>query len=125
MQQEILNAQSSLIDAQSRQTTLTETVGALKEQIARIKAWDRDKERYALVPIFAGALAYALKEECKGSEPPHWVCTRCSEDGFKSILNPRHERQMFCYVCPRCSAVIDSDLGAFMSPEYARSKKIG
>eukprot|EP00456_Euglypha_rotunda_P079667 TRINITY_DN766_c0_g1_i6.p1 TRINITY_DN766_c0_g1~~TRINITY_DN766_c0_g1_i6.p1 ORF type:complete len:152 (-),score=25.63 TRINITY_DN766_c0_g1_i6:11-466(-) len=93
LQSEILSAQTFASKALSDQVALSEEVRALKEEVARIKAWEEEKERYALIGPFpkSGGFVYALKEDRKGAEPPHWICTRCFEDGLKSILSAKAE----------------------------------
>src|SRR5947209_1842747 len=49
LQSVILAAQSSAISAQSDQFTMLEEVRALKEEIAKVKAWETQKQRYKLV----------------------------------------------------------------------------
>ena len=33
-----------------------------------------------------GAVAYMLKPEKRGSEPPHWLCPNCFANGKKTFL---------------------------------------
>src|SRR5208282_6448080 len=92
LQNAILSAQSSALSAQAHQAAMIEEIRNLEKEIARIKAWEEQKQRYKLVPAWEGAVLYALKKSCSNSEPPHWICTNCYEDGRKSILNPRWDR---------------------------------
>lgn len=112
LQREIMDAQSSTFAAQSDQAAMAETVRTLKEEIARVKAWEEQKQRYALVKAWphTGTVTYALKEESKGTEPPHWICAKCYEDSIKSILNPRKTRfgEPAVYCCPRCRTELES-----------------
>lgn len=87
LQQVILSAQSSALTAQSEQFTLLQEIRDLKEEVARVKAWDEQKHRYSLASPWQGAITYALKRERSNSEPPHWICSHCYEAGMKSILN--------------------------------------
>lgn len=89
LQSAILSAQSSALAANSDQAAMAEQIRALKEEMARVKAWETEKQRYKLVALWTGSLAYALKESMKKSEPPHYICTKCYEDGRMSILNQK------------------------------------
>ena len=63
LQSTILSAQSSALSANAAQSAMVDEIGALKEEIARIKAWESQKKRYQLERIWDnGAVAYALKE---------------------------------------------------------------
>ena len=103
LQSAILSAQTSAIAAQSDQFAMLEQVGALKQEIARMKAWETTKQRYELHSPYAGTFVYALKEGMGASEPAHWICAKCYEDGKRSILQVQtkgsgtdHHR---CFVC--------------------------
>lgn len=106
LQSAILDAQSSALAAQSEQLAMIQKIRDLEGEVARIKAWDETKQRYQLITPWAGCHVYALKETGKGTEPPHWVCPHCYEDGRKSILNDsdKHDRRIRLIIkCPRCS----------------------
>jgi hypothetical protein len=78
-------------------------ISRLKEELARVKAWDETKKRYQLISPTPGSFVYALKEESKGTEPPHWICATCYEDGRKSILQQLGEFYgVMRYICPHC-----------------------
>lgn len=67
--------------------------------------WNEEKQRYQLTSPWPGGVVYALKGACKGTEPPHWICQHCYENGRKSILqnNQKHDRRIFytlkCFHC--------------------------
>ena len=85
LQSAILSAQSSALAANADQAAVVQEVRNLKEDIARMKAWEEQKQRYKLTSPWQGCVVYALKEKCSGAEPPHWICTKCYEDGVKSV----------------------------------------
>ena len=113
LQSIILSAQSSALEANAHQTAMIEDIRNLKEEIARIKAWEKEKQRYKLTSPMQGVILYALKESCSASEPPHWICTKCYEEGRKSILNPQ-KKIAWVLVCPRCKC-------EFHSPQHRHS----
>src|SRR4051794_6216029 len=82
-QSKILDAQSSAFSANEERTTLVETVRQLEKQIADLKAWDREKERYELKEFASHAMAYEVKESMRGTEPVHQICTTCYEHAKK------------------------------------------
>ena len=109
MQRVILAAQSDALAAQSDQFSMLERVRDLETEIARFKAWDSEKEKYELKDIWYGAFAYTRKEDAEPREPPHWLCTKCYNDGKKSILlhtdiisSPSNK----LWMCPNCKAKI-------------------
>src|ERR1700731_4790349 len=56
----ILSAQSSALAAQSNQFTLLQKVRDLEAQIADLKAWDAEKNRYELAEIASGIFTRRL-----------------------------------------------------------------
>lgn len=103
LQSALLSAQSSALAANSDQAAMAEQIRALKEEVTRVKAWERQKQRYQLAPFGGGAaVVYALKESMRESEPPHWVCTKCYEDGKRMIIHPKSVNGLARLVCPDC-----------------------
>lgn len=110
LQSAILDAQTSALTAQSDQFILMQKTRELEEEVSRVKAWDETKQHYQLITPWAGCHVYALKESQKGTEPPHWICPQCYEDGRKSILHnsQKHDRRtQWIIKCHHCS--FDSD----------------
>lgn len=106
LQAAILSAQQSALAAQSDQLALIQRVRDLEKEVADIKAWEEEKQRYQLIEPWRGCFVYALKESSKGAEPPHWVCTRCYQEGRKSILNNHtHYKPTYMHVlkCSHCT----------------------
>ena len=101
---------------------MIEKIRSLKKEIDDIKAWETQKQRYKLTSIWEGGnLVYALKESMSDSEPPHWICTKCYEDGRKSILNQkqRTDKRFWMLVCPICNSQIHSPYTNADQAEYA------
>lgn len=105
---EIVSAQASASAAYADHLSVLHRIRELEEEIARVKAWETEKQRYQLVQVNNGAFAYALKSDSKGTEPPHWICAKCYEDGKRSIL--QHNGIEFAResraICPVCKAEI-------------------
>jgi len=101
----ILAAQGCALTAQQDQMAMLERVRELEKEVAGLKAWDAEKQKYELKSVYTGAFAYVLKEEAKGSAPPHWLCTNCYERGAKSILQAQgrdKDKSFEIYQCPGC-----------------------
>jgi hypothetical protein len=125
LQRAILAAQSDALAAQSDQFALLERVRNLEKQLVDIKAWDSEKQRYELQAVYRDAFAYALKPDSGGSEPPHWLCNACYQNGKKSILSAlsRVGRDEF-WVCPTCSAKIRVEFGYSPSETWPGGPKM-
>ena len=109
LQSAILSAQSSALSSNAAQSAMVEEIRALKEEVARVKAWESQKQRYALQSLWNGAaLVYALKESAKESEPPHWICAHCYEDGERRILQQGDKYSFLHLFCPKCKTQLHS-----------------
>ena len=121
LQSAILSAQSSALSANADQAAMIDEIRLLKEEIARVKAWETQKQRYQLEAIWdRAALVYALKKSVSGSEPPHWICTKCYEDGLRMILQPRKGKDGFgVLACPTCKSELHSRYRDAGQPSYS------
>jgi hypothetical protein len=103
--QQLLSIQKALLDAQAEQTTLTQTIRDQEGEIAHLKAWEGEKQKYELKDLGTGAFAYTIKPEMQGGEPFHCICTNCYQNGRKSIIqntakvNPPYGRIWACPIC--------------------------
>lgn len=107
LQGAILAAQSDAFEANSAQTTLLERVRELEKEVADLKAWDAESQRYQLQQVAPGAFAYTVKADAQGAEPPHWICTNCYQHHRKSILQSRGIGATGeTFGCPVCNSTI-------------------
>lgn len=84
----IMDAYEKGIEAREAYTIQLDEIRALKTEVADLKAWGSEKEKYELKPNFGGAVAFMLKPEARGTEPPHWLCPQCYSNGKKGFLVP-------------------------------------
>ena len=117
LQGTILEAQSALLAAQDAEAANARSIADLEQEIVRLKDWSAEKERYELKAVDAGAFAYMPKEGMEGSEPPHWLCTRCFGEGRKSIIQfennlPTDGRDSFeRWKCSACGGTLTTAQG--------------
>lgn len=107
LQGEILSAQASAFGAQEAQSALLKRVDELEKEVAGLKAWTAETERYQLTEVAPGSFAYALKPDSGGAEPPHSLCSNCFHQGHKSILQAdRRANATSVLRCLRCNTEI-------------------
>jgi hypothetical protein len=113
----ILDAQSGALAAQDERSSLVEKIRTLEAEIARLKAWDGEKEKYELQRVYPAAFAFVLKPNAGGAEPPHWLCAACHQKSQKSLLQVRilQGRDRF-WACPSCKSEIKT--GWQTAPEH-------
>ena len=86
LQSAILDAQSSLLAAQEAEAAHLGRISNLEQEIVRLKDWSGERERYYLVDVYRGAMAYMPKPGMENGQPAHWLCANCFEQGRKSFL---------------------------------------
>jgi hypothetical protein len=106
LQAVILDAMNQAIESREAYAAQIDQIRALEAEVARLKDWNAEKENYELKPIGPGAVAYMLKPDKRGAEPPHWLCPTCYAKGEKSFLSSTGKRhgQTWIYKCSRCGA---------------------
>jgi rubrerythrin len=111
LQSKIMDAQSYVFTVNEERAALVERVSDLEKQIAGMETWEAEKQRYKLKDIDPGSFVYALEGSMSRGEVPHWICTRCYEDGKKSILQylgfgqTGADLRVNRWSCPVCSTI--------------------
>lgn len=82
----VIELQEKILSAQEMQAALIDRIRDLQKEVANFEAWEAEKQKYKLYHLGWGAYAYMLKPDTRGSEPPHWICTKCFSDK-KDIYN--------------------------------------
>ena len=120
LQSLILEGQRSMFASNEAYAVQVKRVSDLETEMARLKAWEGEKQNYELKTIASGAVAYMLKPAMRGSEPPHWLCPHCYENGKKAIFQATGEGARFdrIYQCPSCAGRICSTGGG--APKWAK-----
>lgn len=100
---EVINAvsdvQAKLIAAHSVALSLQEKVTKQSEELRKLRETLSDKNRYRLIEMVPGSSSFAYfydgtpfrraPRQPVISEPPHYVCQKCFDNGVKSILQGR------------------------------------
>jgi len=95
----ILEAQSSTFAANDERSALIQRLSELETEVARLKKWETEKQRYQLERLPPGAFAYALKKGMENGEPPHRLCANCYQRNKKSILQEIDDGYAECHEC--------------------------
>ena len=108
----VIELQEKILVAQQQQATLIETVSNLEKEVADLKTWNSEKERYELKSVYIGSFAYLSKPDAQNAEPPHWLCAACYNNDKKSLLQDHgrdpHDHMTSLYRCQRkeCGSTI-------------------
>jgi hypothetical protein len=119
----IIELQEKILSAQRMQSALAEKVNDLEKEVAGLKAWGADKERYQLAEVASGVLAYAIKEAVRGAEPEHHLCPDCYQKGQKSVLQKEYHEigRASLLVCHQCG--LDLYVSGMREPEHKSHTK--
>ena len=107
-QAKILDTQADLLAAQEERSSFLTRISDLEKEVADLKTWETEKQRYELKDFDWGVFAYRLKPEAQGSEPAHLLCANCFQHGRKSILQGTAVVSMArrIHACPVCNLQI-------------------
>jgi ribosomal protein S27E len=94
------------LEAQEQKAALAKRVGELEKEIAELKDWKREAERYQLTEIAPSIMARTLKSGMENGETPHKLCADCFEDNKKSFLYPGPYGTDILFRCNRCGSTL-------------------
>jgi cell division protein FtsB len=108
----IIETQSAIGRIQDERSSLIERIRDLEKEVADLKAWDAEKQRYELKDVVPGSYVYVLKKDSQGSETPHWLCANCYNSGKKSLMQyfgaglPGRDFQKAIWACHACKSQV-------------------
>jgi hypothetical protein len=115
----VIELQEKILTAQQAQAVLVETVGSLEKEVAQLKAWEADKQRYELKALAPGLVAFALKPTMSNGEPMHYICANCCAAGKKSYLQQHISGPYYDqFKCRGCGDEIPINKGTPPSRSY-------
>jgi hypothetical protein len=105
----ILSAQHSALAAQEGQFALLKRIRELEEEVAQVKRWDAEAEKYECAPMAPGVVAVHLKSEANAPEPSHLFCANCFKQQKFSYLKRTPQTKSlptggraYVHVCNTC-----------------------
>lgn len=108
LQAEILAAQRGALTAQTNEATLLERIRELEKEITRFETWENEKSRYEMKALRRDTFVMMLKPDARGSQPPHWLCTGCYNNGKQGTFQWTRDVAMGrrVYRCDTCQNTI-------------------
>lgn len=106
-----LQAFEQALAAREAQAAQVDRIRALETELAEMKKWQADKDRYSLANIGAGVVALRLQENARHpGEPIHCLCPDCAANGKKFHLQPHNDGPAYVtYRCNGCKFEIGID----------------
>jgi hypothetical protein len=108
LQSVVLDAFEKAIEAREAHSEQAERIRALEIEVADLKAWEVEEQRYELRSVGTGATVYVLKPDERGTKPPHWLCPNCFDQRKKSTFQSTREmeRGHLIFRCVGCKSAI-------------------
>jgi hypothetical protein len=108
----VIELQEKIFSAREAQAALLERVSELEKEVARLKDWETDKQRYQLREISPGIVALEIKAAMRDGEPFHRICADCAAGGKKFYLQ-QHVRGTYYdeYRCKGCGSELPINKG--------------
>lgn len=106
LQAVVLDAFDKAIEAREAHSAQADRIRALETEVANLKGWDAERQKYELKRVAWNNVAYMLKKDERGTEPPHWLCPNCFAKDEKTFLVGAGEQKgrSWVYKCFRCKA---------------------
>ncbi len=95
----LIQANAVALSSQEKQSSLTNQITELENQLRDLKTWESESQRYQLTKLALGAYAFTLKPGMENAEPPHYLCATCMNQRKKSILQPSGNTFLRCSLC--------------------------
>jgi hypothetical protein len=103
----VASLQSEYLDLLSRYQNSLREADHLKQQLINMENWQVEKAKYSLSEIAPSVFVYAIKDNQRAGEPPHWLCPQCYEQKQKSILQRCAKTiEGTTYQCLNCKAEV-------------------
>ena len=105
-----MDGQVALGAARDAEMASASRISDLEQEIVRLKDWTAEAQRYQLVNVRHGAIAYTSKKGMENGEPAYWLCANCFTQTRKSFLQHKGQNG------PESSYGCDTCKGSFKVP---------
>ncbi len=120
----IITGQQRAFEDHLVKQALLEEKSQLEKELAKVKAWEIQKQRYQLVVPFSGCTVYALKKSMSNGEPPHYICANCYQDGKCSMIQHTKTKDRWIVLsCSACKSEGHTGFSGIGPAEYAEDVK--
>ena len=102
----LMGANAVALAAQEKQSSLATKVQELEGEVAKLKDWSAEAERYEVEEVATGVFAYLGKGQAVKLQSAQKLCANCFNQGTKSLLQQQHVEvgRQLSLVCHRCKA---------------------
>ncbi|HEY4755155.1 MAG TPA: hypothetical protein VIH28_03770 [Ignavibacteriaceae bacterium] len=98
----ILSLQANASSLQERYDEIIRSKNELEQKLAEFHNFDRNKQKYKLMSIAPGIIAYVPKNEEDRINDQHWLCQNCLDISQKFSIYQIERAGSPIYYCPNC-----------------------
>lgn len=107
LQDHILSAQQSLLNAQETINGLVAEKAKLEARLSKHSDWEKQRKEYRLTEVRPGLTVYHFEAKAEGT-PAHWACPKCfAEEKIQILQKPSPSN--LSYKCGGCNFVMIPD----------------
>lgn len=101
----LMAATAVALASQEKQSALVEQVASLKQELMKLKNWERESQDYILqaVGVEQRHFAQVYKPSVNTSKARHWACVKCFQE---HKIYPLSASDIHTYLCPNCHTKI-------------------
>lgn len=94
----------TIMELYEKNLELIKEKAELEKKVVNNEQWEKEKTKYKLYELDTEIYVYAYQKSNNNTDPMHYVCKKCMEDGKKSVLDFIHENSDGSkkYHCNRC-----------------------
>lgn len=101
----LIEARSLVLQMQDGYAALLEREKELEDRVVQLESWEEDKRNYQPAMIAPGVHARVYAPKGQPTEPIHWLCETCFQEGKKSKLQAQPQEQQSACKCYACGAI--------------------
>jgi hypothetical protein len=105
----LMDLQQQMMQGQLEQMALVKKITELEETLRLTQARANLLDQYELLSVGPGKVAYALKQEFKGTQPAHLCCNNCYDNGKRSLFEGQKPYKgwmnFLCSACKYCLSI--------------------
>ncbi len=103
----IISLQNGIMSMQAENHSLLQENHSMSKKLMEIETWENEKSKYSLLEICSQVFVYARNQTDGSTEPSHWLCAKCYNQGIKSILQLKNQSVSgYYYICHSCNSEI-------------------
>ena len=99
----VLAIQAKMFSQMEKLMAMHDELALANQKIVELNKTRSEAARYERFEFPSGRLVLRIKPEHQGTDPLHYLCQSCFDEGFHMVLQPEKWSTGTCYTCPKCN----------------------